>query len=167
LLSNRIKISAKLKNHQITHNDLVFYKRYSEYTHRVINKDKFQRFIKYILKKEKIPEKKINQIDIRVFPFKNEEGQWVIGKCNQSGEIKLFPKKRSLCLKIATRFGKKTLFSYIKIRGKAALIHELLHLKYLSDEQKVRSLTKKYFKIYNQNKIQHSIINLLFPQFTF
>lgn len=88
------------------------------------------------MRKEEIAESKIKQIKIRVFPFKNKEGQQVIGKCNRKGEIKIFPKNRSLCLKIASRFGKKTFFSYATSRVKAALIHELLHIKYLSDEKK-------------------------------
>jgi len=38
---------------------------------------------------------------------------------------------------------------YIKNRAKAALIHELLHLKYEDNETKVRELTNKYFSIYS------------------
>jgi predicted metal-dependent hydrolase len=166
LLNKRIKISEKLKNHQITCNDLIFYKQYADYTKKVINREKFQRFIKQILEKEKISENKIHQIYIRVLPSKNDAGQWIIGKCNHRGEIKIFPKERSLCLKIAYKLGKKALFSYIKNRANAALIHELLHLKYLKDEKRVRNLTRKYFKIYNQKKIPNSAINLLFPQFS-
>jgi len=31
------------------------------------------------------------------------------------------------------------------------LIHEFLHVKYSSDEEKVRKLTKKYFNIFADN----------------
>ncbi len=41
----------------------------------------------------------------------------------QKGEIKIFPKKRSLCLKMASQVKKKTFFSYVTSRAKAALIH--------------------------------------------
>lgn len=162
LLNKKTRITTKLQNNQITYNDLVFYKKYSEYTLKTINKNKFQRFIKYLLNKEKIPESKITQINIRVLPLKNKENKWIIGKCHPSGAIKIFPKARNLCLRIASRFGKKTLFSYIKNRGKAALIHELLHIKYLNDEKKVRTLTKNYFKLFNKNKIPNSTDKLLF-----
>ncbi|MCJ7713343.1 hypothetical protein MUO66_02655, partial [Candidatus Bathyarchaeota archaeon] len=60
--------------------------------------------------------------------------------------------------------GKKTFFSYVTSRAKAALIHEILHIKYLSDEKKARALTKKYFKIYDQNRIHPSATKLLFPK---
>jgi hypothetical protein len=140
----------------------VFYKKYSKYTLNTINKTKFQRFIKYLLKREKIPESKITQIHIRVLPLKNKEDHWVIGRCHPKGVIKIFPKTKNLCSKIVSRFGKKTLFSYIKNRGRAALIHELLHIKYLNDEKKVRVLTKNYFKIYNNNKIPYAADKLLF-----
>ena len=162
MLTSKTRISTKIQNSQITHNDLVFYKKYSDYTLKSINKNKFQRFIKYVLKKEKIPENKINQINIRTFPFRNQKGQWVIGKCSHKGEIKIFPKNRILCLKIASKFGKETLFSYIKNRGMAALIHELLHIKYEKNEQKVRKLTKKYFKKYNEDSIPYSADRFLF-----
>ena len=163
MLTNRIALIAKFKkNKPVLHNDLVFYNKYSVFTLKIIKNQKFQRFIKYLMRKEKISETKIDQIKIRVFPYKNKDGQWIIGKCNRKGEINIFPKKRSLCLKIASRFGEKTFFSYVASRAKAALIHELLHIKYLSDEKKVRTLTKKYFDIYDQNKILPYATYLLF-----
>ena len=162
MLTSKIRITKKFHNNQIPHNDLVFYKKYSDYTLKSIKRAKFQRFIKYILKKEEIPENKISKITIRVFPFKNNMDQWVIGKCNQMGEIKIFPKCRNLCIKIAAKFGKKTLFSYIRNRGMAALIHELLHIKYADDEKKVRKLTREYFRKFNENEIPFSATKLLF-----
>ena len=162
MLTSKIKITTKFQNNQIPHKDLVFYKKYSDYTLKSIKKAKFQRFIKYILKKEEIPEEKISKINIRVFPLKNKMDQWVIGNCNQMGEIKIFPKCRNLCLKIAMKFGKKTLFSYIRNRGMAALIHELLHIKYEKNEQEVRKLTKKYFRKYNEDKIPFAAAKFLF-----
>lgn len=65
---------------------------------------------------------------------------------------------------MASQFGKKTFFSYVTSRAKAALIHELLHIKYLSDENKVRKLTRKYFKIYDQNRSHPCATKILFPK---
>jgi hypothetical protein len=163
VLNKKITVITKFKkNQQIPLGDLVFYKKYSNHTIRIIKNESFLRFIKYLLKKEEISESKIVIVKVRVFPFKNESGQCVIGNCNRRGEIKIFPKKRSLCLQITSRFGRKTFFSYIAARAKAALIHELLHIKYLSNEKKVRTLTKQYFEIYDQNRILPSATRLLF-----
>ena len=41
---------------------------------------------------------------------------------------------------------------YVEGRARASLIHELLHLKYESDENKVKQLTKKYFTIFHRNQ---------------
>jgi len=49
------------------------------------------------------------------------------------------------------KFGRETLFAYAGNRARAALIHELLHLKYTRDEKKVRELTKSYFSKYSKN----------------
>jgi len=87
LLNNRIAVITKFKkNDPIPHNDLVFYKQYSDFTLKTIKNQKFQRFIKHLLRKEEISENKIQQIKIRFFPLQNKEGQWIIGKCNKKGK---------------------------------------------------------------------------------
>src|SRR4030042_2057409 len=52
---------------------------------------------------------------------------------------------RALRRPIFQKFGKSTLLMYAGSRARAALIHELLHLKYETDEKKVRELAKEYF----------------------
>ena len=51
--------------------------------------------------------------------------------------------------------------------ARAALIHELLHLKYANDEEKVRELTREYFAVFAQNRSARnshipSIYNMIF-----
>jgi hypothetical protein len=64
-------------------------------------------------------------------------------------------------------FGKENVSFFIKCRARATLIHELLHLKYVSDEEKVREFAEKYFKIFTkhqrtQDLDTHSITNIIF-----
>lgn len=44
----------------------------------------------------------------------------------------------------------------------AAIIHELLHIKYEKNEQEVRKLTKKYFRKFNKDKIPFAAAKFLF-----
>lgn len=163
MLTDKIAITLKQKeNHKIPLQDLTFYTKYSKFTVATLKNEKFQNFIKWLLRQEKIQENHITNIKIRVFPLKNKKEQWVIGNCNKVGIIKIFPKKRILCLKIASKFGKKAFYSYVKCRAKAALIHEILHLKYFNDEKKVRKLTAKYFKLFDKNRTPVSATKLLF-----
>jgi hypothetical protein len=50
------------------------------------------------------------------------------------------------------KFGKTTLLAYAGNRARAALIHELLHLKYVEDEKTVRELAKEYFFVFIQKQ---------------
>ena len=89
--------------------------------------------------------------------FSKEYRNQLIGKCNTKGEIFLYPKKLDKCKK-RWKLGKEGFKHYIETRAKAALIHELLHLKYEDNEAKVKDLTKKYYKIYSNHhpqKIEH------------
>jgi hypothetical protein len=98
------------------------------------------------------------------------------GKCNTyRGIIRIYPKTSAFCRTFGKKFGKSILISYVSNRARAALIHELLHLKYISDEQKVRALTETYFTVYmkmqlNKNSavlqgliFSHKIAALLIP----
>jgi len=55
-----------------------------------------------------------------------------------------------LYYKLKSKLGKEKVHSYIKNRARATLIHELLHLKYKSNEEKVRQLTRKYFDVFKR-----------------
>jgi 5-carboxymethyl-2-hydroxymuconate isomerase len=54
------------------------------------------------------------------------------------------------------KFGCNNLLAYAGNRVRAALIHELLHLKYAKDEKTVRELAKEYFCILTQKQSTHS-----------
>ena len=50
--------------------------------------------------------------------------------------------------KLVAKHGAKLAHTYVRCRARAALIHEILHIKYSSDEERVRRLTKEYFEFY-------------------
>lgn len=171
--THRPKLSSKIR--KVIHpqkvvkasENLHFYTKYAALVSKALRKPRFQTFLKWMLRREKIEEYKIKDIQIRTFPSINENGHGLAGKCNGKGQIRIYPKRLKFCQKQMQEFGKKNVKSYIKGRAKAALIHELLHLKYGSDEEKVRKLAKKYFKIFTkpqhaQNTDQHDFAKMLF-----
>ena len=116
-----------------------------------LKKQLFQNFIKWILKRENIKKDKIKNVQIRMFPFVKENGNSLAGKCNGKGEVFLYPKRQKSCKKITQKISSKGFLKYLKGRARATLIHELLHLKYESDEQRVKVLTKKYYSFFRKN----------------
>ena len=137
---------------QITkENKLKLYEKYALLVFNSLKKPRFQKFLKWILTREKIEKSKIKDVQIRMFPFVKENGNQLIGKCNTKGEIFLYPKKLDKCKK-RWKLGKEGFKHYIETRAKAALIHELLHLKYEDNEAKVNDLTKKYYEIYSNHQ---------------
>jgi hypothetical protein len=107
-----------------------------------------------MLSTENIEDKMINTVDIKVFPASRKNGYNIAGKCNIfKGDIRIYPKTSAFCDSFSKKFGKEILIAYVGNRARAALIHELLHLKYASDEQKVRELTEAYFSVYMKNQI--------------
>jgi hypothetical protein len=61
---------------------------------------------------------------------------------------------------------------YAGSRARAALIHEILHLKYATDEKKVRKLAKEYFFTFTRKKTPTSsqsrtIYTMIFKAKTF
>ena len=67
----------------------------------------------------------------------------------------------TFCRLFKQKFGKSTFLAYACSRARAALIHELLHLKYAMDENRVRKLAQKYFYAFTQKKPSHSRLSLL------
>ena len=61
----------------------------------------------------------------------------------------------TFCRAFKQKFGKNTFLAYACSRARAALIHELLHLKYAADEKRVRELAQKYFLAFTQKKPSH------------
>ena len=117
-----------------------------------------------MIKREKIKENMIKDIQVRVFPFQKENGNGLAGRYKSKGEILIYPKNFEFCQDLARKYGKKKALSYIKNRAQAALIHEFLHAKYSSDEELVRKLTKKYFNIFAENQNTHDISKMLFKE---
>jgi len=129
-----------------------FYLGYSSFILRALEKSSFQKFLHWMLKKEKIDEQIVKVVHIRVLPLKRKSGQGVAGKCAPDrGRIRIYPKTIKFCQIFRQRFGKNTLFAYAGNRARAALIHELLHLKY-TEEEIVRELAEEYFGFFTQGK---------------
>jgi hypothetical protein len=148
---------------------LRFYEKYAALVQRTLKRPLFQRFLRWMLRREAIEKHQVKDIQVRVLPFLKDNGNTLAGRCNRRGEILLYPKRLDSCRKLTSKFGKKSAFLYIKSRARAALVHELLHLKYSSNEDKVRKLTEKYLKIFNRgarnvrNPQLHSVLKILFP----
>ena len=149
-LSNKIRVVVnrkKLERCEPKH--LQFYRGYASAVSQTLRKPLFQKFLDWIIKLEKIEKADVTDIQVRVFPFVKENGNPVAGRCNSTaGVILLFPKRRSFLKKKLKNRQKENVHYYLKSRAMAAMIHELLHIKYKSNEEKVRHLTKKYFGIF-------------------
>ena len=130
-----------------------FYLKYSSFVFRALKKPSFQKFLHWMLKKEKIEEQAVSAVQVKVLPFRRKNGKGVAGKCNTArGRIRIYPKTMKFCQIFKQKFGLTTLLAYAGNRARAALIHELLHLKYIADEKMVRALAKDYFCIFTQKR---------------
>lgn len=145
-----------------------FYLKYSRFTLKALNKRVFQEFLSDILKIEKIPQNNIGSICIEILPAPRKNGLTIAGKCNTfNGKIRIYPKPLKFCDAFRKEYGQYLLVEYAGNRARAALIHELLHLKYRSDEVRVRKLTEEYYSQLIKNECTNSskavhICNLLF-----
>ncbi len=127
-----------------------FYLKYSSSVLRALKRPLFQRFLRWMLRKENIEEDSVANVHIRVFPFRKKNDRGLAGKCNlRSGEIHIYPKRLKACRNLIQKSGKEKFLFCLKRRARAALIHEILHLKYASDEETVRNLTRKYSSIFS------------------
>jgi len=133
-------------------NNVSFYKKYASVVFNTLREPLFKKYLNWILRKEGIDEHEVKDVQIRIFPFIKENGNGLAGKCNSKGEIQLYPKKRQFFQERMKELGKQNISFFIRSRARAALIHELLHLKYLSNEKKVRELAEKYFKIFTKHQ---------------
>ena len=167
-LSNKIRVVSNPKKvESCPEKRLEFYTNYASAVFETLKKPLFQKFLDWIIKREKIEKKAVTDIQVRLFPFQKENGNSLAGKCSDKGVILIFPKRRSFLQKKMQDHKKEKVRFYLKSRAMAALIHELLHVKYESNESKVRQLTKKYFSIFirhqNMNtESVNSIQNMLF-----
>jgi hypothetical protein len=162
-LSNKIRVVSNPKKvERCPEKGLQFYKTYATVVSETLQKPIFQKFINWVIKKEKIEKNAVKDIQVRVFPFHKENGNSIAGRCNNEGVIQIFPKKRSFLQKKLQDHKKEKVHFYLKSRAMASLIHEILHVKYESDEDEVRKLTKKYFSIFirHQNTSTKRVYNI-------
>lgn len=149
-LSNKIRVVSnpkKLENYP--EKRLQFYTNYASAVSETLRKPLFQKFLRWIIKRENIEKMAVKDIQVMVFPFQKENGKSLAGRCNSDdGVILIFPKRRSFFQKKLQNHKKEKIRFYLKSRAMAALIHELLHMKYEGNENEVRQLTKKYFGIF-------------------
>jgi len=171
VLSSKMKVAIRSEKFvKLSGKHVSFYIKYASIVFKSLRKPLFQKFLRWMLKRENIGDDMVSNVQVRVFPFQKRNGNSLAGKCNaKKGEIRIYPKKLEFCRKLKQKFGKEKVRPYIKNRAKAALIHELLHLKYLDDEEKVRELTRKYFIIFsrhqeNKNSNANIFLRMLFKQ---
>ena len=161
-LSSKMRISVDHeKLESFSQNHVNFYLKYSSFVFKALKKPSFQKFLRWMLKKEKIGEQTVRAIHVKVLPFKRKNGNGVAGKCNTAqGRIRIYPKTMKFCQIFKQKFGRSNLLAYAGNRAKAALIHELLHLKYAKNEKTVRELAKEYFCIFTQKQSTESARSL-------
>ena len=157
-LSNKMLISVDHKKLQrFSENQVRFYLKYSSFVFKALQKPSFQKFLHWMLKKEKIEEQTVRAVHVKVLPMRRENGKGIAGNCDTTrGRIRIYPKTTKFCQLFKQKFGRNTLLIYAGNRARAALIHELLHLKYIKDERTVRALAKGYFGIFTQKQSAQS-----------
>jgi hypothetical protein len=157
-LSNKMRISVnqeKLGN--FSQNHVKFYLKYSSFVFRALKKPSFQKFLHWMLKKEKIEEHTVRAVHVKVLPLRGENGKGIAGNCDTArGRIRIYPKTMKFCQIFTQKFGRNTLLVYAGNRARAALMHELLHLKYTEDEKTVRELAKGYFCVFTRKRSAQS-----------
>lgn len=153
-LTNKIRVVSKKKNLEgCPENRLHFYSYYASIVSKTLKKPLFQKFLQWVMIKENIEKKSVTDIQIRLFPFRKQNGRSLAGRCNSNdGIIIIFPKQQSFLQKKLQKHKKEKVSFYLKSRAMASLIHELLHIKYKNDEPKVQHLTKKYFSTFVKNQ---------------
>lgn len=163
LISNKIRINPfPNRVMQIPERDVFFYRNYSFFVRKTLREPLFQRFLRWLLKREKINNSVISGIQIKVLPFQKKNGNKLAGKWNRHGNILIFPVSFELYRKLVLKHGKEIARSYAKSRACATLIHEILHAKYSNDEERVRRLTERYFSIYARNPKTEDFESVIF-----
>ena len=157
-LSGKMRINVEPeKIGAFSQNQVRFYLKYSSFVFRVLKKPSFQKFLNWMLKKERIEERAVRAVHVKVLPLRRKNGKSIAGNCDTvRGRIRIYPKTIKFCQTFTRKFGRNTLLAYAGNRARAALIHELLHLKYVEDEKTVRELAKEYFYIFIQKRYTQS-----------
>jgi hypothetical protein len=175
MLKNSFQLSSKMrisvdheKLERFSSNDVKFYLKYSSFVFKALKKPSFQKFLRWMLKQEKIEEQIVSAVQVKVLPFRRKNGNAVAGKCNTAkGRIRIYPKTVKFCQIFKQKFGRNNLLAYAGNRARAALIHELLHLKYTKDEKTVRELAEEYFCIFTQKQCTQSSRSLFIYRMIF
>ncbi len=158
-LSNKMKITIDFEKFDaLSQNHVRFYMKYSSFVLRSLKRPSFQKFLYWMLRRENIDEQTIRAVHVKVFPLRRKNGKGLAGNCTPAkGKIRIYPKTLKFCRIFMQKFGKSTLLTYAGNRARAAVIHELLHLKYVEDEKTVRELAKEYFFVFIQKQpVQNS-----------
>jgi len=155
LLSSKIKINASpVKLDASSQKHVGFYIHYSSFVFKSLKKTSFQKFLQWMLRKEKIEEHMVKAVHVKVFPLRRKNGKGLAGNCDPArGKIRIYPKTMTFCRAFKQKFGKNAFLAYACSRARAALIHELLHLKYAMDEKRVRELAKEYFLAFTRKTL--------------
>ncbi|MDH5795599.1 MAG: hypothetical protein OEZ24_05765 [Candidatus Bathyarchaeota archaeon] len=169
MLSDKIRIASfPEREMQYPRRHILFYRSYASFVKKSLRKSLFQRFLRWLLKRENIDRSLIKDVQIKTLPFQRENGNSLAGKWSRHGEISVFPKSLEFYRKLSARHGSDIARAYVKGRAWATLIHEILHAKYSSDEARVRRLTERYFSIYARNPktedIESVVFEILFKQ---
>ncbi len=153
-LSNKIKVANQNNRTYFVGKHIGFYTSYSTFILKALRRTSFQEFLYEVLFTEKIEEETVNAVDIELFPAAiKKNGLNIVGRCDTfRGRIRLYPKSFYFCDALRRKMGKEMLYTFAGNRARAALIHEILHLKYTSDEKKVRELTDMYFCVYMEKQ---------------
>ena len=172
-LSSKIKINAGLEKPESPSREHTgFYMKYSSFVFKSLKRPLFQKFLQWMLRREKIEEQMVQAVQVNVFPLR-KNGKGLAGNCDPlQGKIRIYPKTMNFCRAFKQKFGKTSLLMYAGSRARAALIHELLHLKYAMDEKRVRKLAKEYFFTFARHKASNSsqsltIYTMIFKAKTF
>ena len=144
-LSDKIRITVDQGKMRERPEHIEYYEKYAVFVLETLNEPSFQQFLHQVIEGENIKNNEVRDIQVTVFPFKKENGKSLAGKSNKKGVIHIYPRRRMWCQKLLRNWEKVKVRSYITCRARVALIHELLHLKYLGRENKVRELTRRYF----------------------
>ena len=156
------KVLQQGKNPKLQEN-IGFYTNYAAFVLRVLRKPRFQNFLKWMMKREEIDDNMVEEVRVMILPYCKENGKSLVGKWDGEGQISIYPKKAQLLRNLAKKFDARMARFYVKCRARAALIHEILHTKYRSNEDEVRRLTKKYFHIFLRNhKTENANKNVVF-----
>jgi hypothetical protein len=160
LLSDRIEVTTRPERlREFSEEHAGFYVKYASFVLKSLKKPLYQRFLNWMLQKEKIETHTIRRIEIKLLPFRRKNGNGLAGNCNTYiGRIQIYPRTLKSCQKLMQEFGKVGFATYVRLRARAALIHELLHLKYEKNEEKVRELTKKYSSIFTRNRTMNNSV---------